>query len=110
VTPAEELRTASNILRDRATAAIHEDRTTWATGHTKGSRSPVVLDHPDTPSVLIETYAARLEAVNRYLVLVGPEAGLVIAAWLADAANDAEQIGPNPHALTVARSIITKEH
>ncbi|WP_327180429.1 hypothetical protein OG599_35295 (plasmid) [Streptomyces sp. NBC_01335] len=94
-TPAETLRAAAARLRDRATAAIHEDRTTWSTGHTLGSRSPVVVDDQETPSVLIETYAARLERVNSYLALLGPATGLAVADWLdaAAVAHDARVTG-----------------
>jgi hypothetical protein len=60
--------------------------------------------------VLIETYAARLEAVNRYLALVGPATGLAIAKWLEslvgieffEGSVMSEELG---HALTVARAI-----
>ncbi len=102
-TPTDELRTAAALLRDRATAAIHEGRTRWATGHTLGSRSPVVVDDPEQPSVLIETYAARLESVNRYLALLGPATGLALADWL-NAADAADH-----HALVVARQILGEE-
>ncbi|MGQ4353173.1 hypothetical protein [Streptomyces drozdowiczii] len=85
-TPADELRQAASLLRDNATAAIHEGRTTWSTGHTLGSRSPVVVDDQEQPSVLIETYAARLERVNSYLALLGPATGLALADWLEAAA------------------------
>lgn len=91
-TPADELRTAAHILRDRASAAVHEGRTTWSTGNTLGSRSPVVIDDPDTPSVLIETYAARLEAVNRYLALLGPATGHAMADWLDSTAATIEAV------------------
>lgn len=85
--PTETLREAETLLRDKATAAIHEGRTTWSTGHTLGSKSPVVVDDPDQPSVLIETYAARLERVNSYLALVGPATGLALADWLKDSST-----------------------
>ncbi|MFJ1695719.1 hypothetical protein ACIOHC_11295 [Streptomyces sp. NPDC088252] len=91
-TLASELRAAAEMLRDKATAAIHEGRTTWSTGNTLGSRSPVVLDDPELPSVLIETYAARLERVNSYLALLGPATGLTLADWL-DAAADGLTMG-----------------
>ncbi|MFT9821192.1 hypothetical protein [Lysinibacillus sp. NPDC056185] len=81
-TPADQLREAASLLRDKATAAIHEGRTTWSTGNTLASRSPVVLDDPEQPSVLIETYAARLERVNSYLALLGPATGIAVADWL----------------------------
>lgn len=80
--PADILRRAAAKLRERAQGAVHEDRTTWSTGNTLGSKSPVVVDHPEQPSVLIETYAARLEAVNRYIALIGPATGLALADWL----------------------------
>ncbi|MCX5103441.1 hypothetical protein [Streptomyces sp. NBC_00439] len=86
-TPADEFRQAASLLRDRATAAIHEGRTRWFTGHTLGSRSPVVLDDPEQPSVLIETRATRLERVNAYLELLGPATGLAGAEWLDAAAK-----------------------
>jgi hypothetical protein len=85
-TPADNLRAAAELLRDKATAAVHEGRTTWSTGYTLGSRSPVVVDDQEHPSVLIETFAARLERVNSYLALVGPATGLVVADWLDAAA------------------------
>lgn len=114
--PAAKLREAASLLRDTATAAIHEDRTTWSTGSTLGSKSPVVVDHPETPSVLIETYAARLEAVNRYLALLGPATGIALADWLdahAEILSSAAQYDPDSslarHALAVARQILGTE-
>lgn len=107
--PADTMRAAAQLLRDLAERAAHEDRTDWFTGHAKGSRSPVVLDHAEEPSVLIETYAARLEAVNRYVAAMGPRVGVLLAAWLASAAEDAEQIGADPHALAVARRLLAGE-
>ncbi|MYR75118.1 MULTISPECIES: hypothetical protein [unclassified Streptomyces] len=112
INPTEELQAAASLLRDKATAAIHEGRTTWTTGHTLGSRSPVVVDDQKQPSVLIETYAARLERVNSYLALVGPATGLVVADWLDSAAErlrDATAPVANlldPSALAVARRIL----
>ncbi|MBT2449455.1 hypothetical protein J7F03_20660 [Streptomyces sp. ISL-43] len=113
MTPAEELEAAASLLRDRATAAIHEDRTTWSTGHTLGSKSPVVVDDQEKPSVLIETYAARLEAVNRYLALLGPATGLALADWLEQQAatlaattHPAWQETVSEHPLAAARAIL----
>ncbi|MFD7868011.1 hypothetical protein [Streptomyces sp. NPDC059783] len=113
LSPAKELRAAAALLRDKATAAIHEGRTTWTTDHTLGSRSPVVVDDPEQPSVLIETYAARLERVNSYLALVGPATGLTLADWLDEHARilaAATQYDPDSslarHAHAVARQIL----
>ncbi|MFE1515823.1 hypothetical protein ACFW9I_03140 [[Kitasatospora] papulosa] len=112
-TPAAELRDAANLLRDKATAAIHEGRTTWSTGHTLGSKSPAVVDDQEQPSVLIETYAARLERVNSYLALLGPATGLALANWLEHQATllvAAQQHDPASglarHAVAVARQVL----
>ncbi|MFB6809440.1 hypothetical protein [Streptomyces sp. NPDC056387] len=113
MTPAEELHAAATLLRDHATEAIHNDRRTWTAGHTLGSASPVVLDDPEHPSVLIETYAARLERVNSYLALLGPATGLAVADWL-DAYADQLAAATHPGwqetvagpALAVARAVL----
>ena len=105
--PAAELRNAASLLRDKATAAVHEGRTTWSTGNTLGSRSPVVVDDQEQPSVLIETYAAQLERVNSYLALVGPATGLAVADWLdAEAGRLSGPDVVSPHALAVARQVL----
>lgn len=80
--PAQTLTAAAVRLREAAQEAIHEDRPVWRLGNTLGTKTKVVLDDPDKPSVLIETYAARLERVNRYLTMVGPNVGLALADWL----------------------------
>ncbi|WP_236241137.1 hypothetical protein [Streptomyces sp. CC228A] len=100
MTPADELRTAAALLRDLAERATHENRPHWHTGHTLGSRSPVVIDHPDEPSVLIETYAARLEAVNRYVVAMAPAIGTALADWLEHTAKLASLYADLHHAET----------
>jgi hypothetical protein len=104
---------AADRLRDRAASAIHEDRLTWSTGHTLGSKSPVVVDDQEKPSVLIETWAPRLEAVNAYLALLGPATGLALADWLtayaghlaATAHPEWQETVAGP-ALAVARAIL----
>ncbi|MFE7626069.1 hypothetical protein [Streptomyces sp. NPDC057509] len=107
-TPATELRAAAALLRDKATEAVHEGRTTWSTGNTLGSRSPVVVDDQEQPSVLIETFAARLERVNSYLTLVGPATGLALADWLDTMARNSNDEGAAflDHALAVARQVL----
>jgi hypothetical protein len=77
-----EILAAADLLHDCATAAIHENRTRWSAGHTLRSKSPVVTDHDTEPSVLIETWAARLENVNRYIAVLGPASGLALAQWM----------------------------
>lgn len=110
-TPADELRAAAQRIRDLAERAIHEDRPHWSTGNTLGSRSPVVIDDPEQPSVLIETYAARLEAVNRYIAAMDPALGRAVAdllearLWIAE--NDPGSFGTatDTAALALARAI-----
>lgn len=122
--PADILRAAADKLRNAATAAIHDDRSTWRRGNTRGSKSPVVVDNTETPTVLIETWAKRLEDVNAYLELVGPALGLAIAGWLDREAEIWEQcettkaevnakgfkltwdINTHDQALAVARAIL----
>jgi hypothetical protein len=77
-----EILAAADLLRERATKAVHQNRTAWSTTATLGTRSPVVTDHPNSPSVLIETFAGRLEDVNDYLATVNPSVGLLMADWL----------------------------
>lgn len=86
-TPAAVLRAAAANLRHAAQSAIHEGRSTWVLGATKGSKSPVVVDDPDRPSVLIETWAERLESVNAYLTFVPPAVGLALATLLESEAS-----------------------
>lgn len=99
-TPAETLRAAAETLRDLADRATHDDRPHWTTGHTLGSRTPVVVDHPETPSVLVETYAARLEAVNRYIAVMDPALGAALADWLERTAKLAALYAELHHAET----------
>ncbi|MEU5608417.1 hypothetical protein AB0H03_06615 [Streptomyces sparsogenes] len=44
-----------------------------------------------------------------YAATMGPAVGLAVAAWLDSAAEDAEQVGPDPHALAVARQLLGED-
>jgi len=87
-TPGDELRAAAEHLRALANAAVHDGRHTWTTAATLGSKSPVVVDDEQQPTVLIETFASRLEDVNRYLAAVDPKAGLLLADLLESVSYD----------------------
>ncbi|WP_405747727.1 hypothetical protein [Streptomyces canus] len=88
---AQELRAAAAKIRDLATRTNitlerHElqwtDLTAWAG---PGTVSPMVW--------------------SQHAAVMSPAMGLALAAWLDSAAEDAEQIGPDPHALAVARAL-----
>lgn len=108
-TPAATIARAAIRLRALAERATHEDRPVWMYGYTMRGRTPVVLDDVAEPSVLIETYAARREAVNRYVVAVGPATGLAVAAWLDQAAEAliGVDVPDDEPALVVARQILS---
>jgi len=89
-TPGDELRAAATRLRTLANAAAHDGRHTWTTANTLGSKSPVVVDDEQTPSVLIESFASRLEDVNRYIAALDPKAGLLLADLLESVSCDAD--------------------
>lgn len=108
------LEEASEILRTLTAGAVHEGRTAWKIGHTLGSKSPVVTDDPEKPTVLIETWAARLEDVNAYIATMGPRVGTELADWLGclsvtgpEAVSTCGWCGSN-HADLVARALLSE--
>ncbi|GAA2838327.1 hypothetical protein RMN57_13080 [Kitasatospora sp. CM 4170] len=109
--PADLLTTAAQHLRAAATAAIHDGRTTWTLGNTLRSNSPVVVDDTTTPTVLIETWAKQLEAVNAYLALLGPATGLAMARMLDQAAEalTGQDVPADEPALAVARAVLGQD-
>lgn len=87
-TIATELRTAAEKLRTLATGAAHEDRTRWEIGHTLGSKTRVVLDNHERPTVLIDTWAQHREHVDDYLAtFASPAVALAVADWLTEQAD-----------------------
>ncbi|MFC8494739.1 hypothetical protein ACFUJU_28885 [Streptomyces sp. NPDC057235] len=84
---ADKLRAAATLVRELAEGATHEGRTTWRPGRTLTSRSPVVINDEEQPSVLIETWAPRLEIVNAYIAAMDPGLGLLLAELLTDRAR-----------------------
>lgn len=113
MTPADTMRAAARLLRERATAAVHEGRTAWRRGATLRTKSPVVVDDGDQPTVLIETWAKRLEDVNAYLELLGPAFGLAVAEWLDATAEYCRVSFTQPvhvgRAIAVARALLGEE-
>lgn len=121
MTQVVELREAARLMRERATSATHAGRRHWRTGTTQLTKSPVVIDDPDTPSVVVETFAERYEAVNDHVAaFASPAVALAVADLLDDQAEyaemhlkgvpyrvDADWIGRNYRApLAVARTYL----
>lgn len=79
--PQDTLRDAARLMRERAAAATHDNRDRWQPGKTLTSRSPVIVDNHDQPTVLIETWAPRYEDVNTHLAAI---ASPIVAAAVAD--------------------------
>lgn len=98
-TPADELKTAAATLKPLAEAAQHDletddywkpynPATAWRDGFVNGFggvSSDLVAALP--PTVVLE-----------------------LARWLQSAARDAREIGPDPHALAVARAVNAATH
>jgi hypothetical protein len=124
-TPADELRTAAERLRALAAAASTDpDGTPTANWHAK----PRWPNNDDGSRYLFGDHLTRDDGhiyswplLNRggslqrpsymrgqhaeYAAAMGPGVGLALADWLESAAEDAEQIGADHRALTVARAI-----
>lgn len=104
-TPADELRTAAEKLRElaaKATAGICPDWIYSAVRHVARNCQIECShdDHQDWGQPEWDRYAD-----SPYIAAMHPGVGLALADWLESAAVDAEQIGPDPRALAVARAI-----
>jgi hypothetical protein len=117
MTPADELRTAAAKLRTLATSASTDrhgrDISTW-TSHHVGDHD-ARLYGPDHVNIIRggsngphgRGIRPHLHPpVADYIAAMGPPVGTALADWLDSAAEDAEQIGPDYHALAVARQIL----
>jgi hypothetical protein len=125
-TPADELRTAASRLRqlaDQATPAPW----TWKRWHSDDCRTDcddptcflLIVGSPHGPvgdaDVDRDVFAVERSVQERgegdaaYIAAMHPGVGLALADWLGSAAEDAEQIGADHRALTVARKILGGE-
>ena len=116
-TPAAELRAAAEKLRDLAAAVGDPDRPgrPWHTdqcGDKSRGECPCIVaqGHTSTTSGVSTSlnYIADTEHPDlaAYIAAMDPSVGLALADWLDSAAEDAEQIGADHHALAVARRIL----
>lgn len=116
MTPADELRAAAARLRALAEAASTDrygrDTSTWISEQ----RSPTDarLLTPDRRAILHGGSSGPNGRGTRphlhpqhaaYIAAMDPTLGTAIADWLDSAATDAEMVGPDHRALTVARLI-----
>ncbi|MGV9803900.1 hypothetical protein ACWDTP_38265 [Mycobacterium sp. NPDC003449] len=125
VSPADQIRAAAELLRALATAASTDpDGLPTARWHTEpcwpddDSTRFLYGDHltrddgrriswpllnrggsPQRPSYMHGQHA-------EYAAAMDPTVGLALADWLDAAAEDAEQVGPDPRAVAVARRIL----
>ena len=126
MTPADELRAAATKIRNLATAASTDnDGKPTANWNTKpcwpedddGNRflfgDHLTRDDDRTISWPLLLRGGRqhhqpyMHAQHaEYAAAMGPTVGLALADWLDSAARDAEHIGPDPHALAVARAVL----
>ena len=103
VTPADELRAASGRLK----WLLHPDgmpeqiRSGWTQLPYPAQQGVITVPGEETPVL-----AAMWGGVSEYLVAVQPSVGESLARWLESAADDAEQIGPDPRAVATARAIL----
>lgn len=117
-TPSDELRTAAARLRSLTTAASTDrygrDTSTWTSRHIN-ERTALLHGGPEQARIIrggssgphgrgVHPHLAPTHA--DYIAAMGPNVGTLLAAWLDSAAEDAEQIGVDPHALAVARALL----
>lgn len=84
------LRRAAALARETARTAAHDGRIDWTETATLGSSTPVAVDDPDAPSVVIEATAARYEDVVPHIALWDPRVAMAVADLLDEAAKIAD--------------------
>jgi hypothetical protein len=117
--PAALLRAAAQHLRSLSQAATpgpwrQHDTHLGQYGHTatvlSGERNTTEL-RAWLPTMSQESWdeTRNVWADAAYIATMHPGVGKALADWLDAAAEDAEMIGPDPHALTTARQILAEE-
>ena len=119
-TPADQLTAAADKLRELATTASTDGRdkptTRWHFKKRDERTGYLYAENPDGPGVRLllggssgphgrGSHPGMRTRHGEYVAAMDPTVGIALADWLASAAEDAEQIGPDPHALAVARAI-----
>ncbi|MGW4648075.1 hypothetical protein [Kitasatospora sp. NPDC004289] len=114
-TPAQTLRAAAKKLRQQADGVTagpwtHDPDVVWnAHPHFNrefvgapaeyGNAIVASTGTPEDPQALVDA---------DWIALMHPGVGTALADWLDSAAEDAEQVGPDHHALAVARQLLAE--
>ncbi|MCQ8831821.1 hypothetical protein [Streptomyces malaysiensis] len=123
--PTDQIRAAAELLRALATAASTDEtgRPTarwYFTEHGRHDSGYLYAANPTGPGARIlrggssgphgRGLRPHLAARHgEYIAAMDPTVGFALAAWLDSAVEDAGQVGPDPHALAVARQILDQE-
>jgi hypothetical protein len=101
-TPAEELQGAAHKLR---TLTIDVTPAPWRVHNPNGYPQAVYGDASNSLFCEVLDDIDQPKPHAPYIAAMHPGVALAVADWLESAAEDAEQIGPDPHAVAVARAI-----
>lgn len=108
--PCEIVRRAAKLMKERAQDAIHtEGRNRLFVSRTKASKTPVVVDDVEQPTILIESFAARYEAVNEHIAGLDPVVAISIADAWEHQADDMADLLAHVHAVPVGRWVVQDE-
>lgn len=106
--PAETLIAAASLLREHVGfLQLLGVRGPWSV-HTGPTGYPQEISNVGVPILVANTFTdpKAPPVMANYIALMHPGVGLALADWLESAARDAEQIGPDPFALTVAGQLL----
>lgn len=104
-TPAEEISVAAEQLRRLAATATPGPWEGVVDDHGRGEVDASVWADSINYYITEKISSGRHQTDAHYIAAMHPGVGAALVAWLKSAAEDAEQIGPDPHALAVARAI-----
>ena len=114
MTPADELRAAAAKIRDLTAETTGAPWTTSWSEQQYEVKSPSGIDPIAEWTYAIATWEPEASeqraecdtADADWIATMHPGIGTALAAWLESAARDAREIGPDPHALAVARAVL----
>lgn len=107
MTPAETIAAAAEKLNSLI-AFLGDNRGPWKVG-TPPSGYPQSISNVGVPYCVADTHedpSIPVFTIAPYIATMHPGVGKALATWLESAARDAREIGPDPHALAVARAVL----